>query len=188
MLTVGRVAFEKNISFLISMLERLRLAIPDVLLVIAGEGPALAALRRDVEAAGSPGTYASSATSTARGSSSIATEARTPSCSRRVRRRRPRAAEAMALGVPVVSTAIMGTRFVLDGPAARSSSRRTRSSSPQRSRSCFAIPASGQARRRSLGICRIALVEPSHGERLLGFYSGVAARAPAREPIHASAA
>ena len=38
-----------------SVLERVRQAIPDVLLVIAGEGPALPALRRDVEARGLAG-------------------------------------------------------------------------------------------------------------------------------------
>jgi glycosyltransferase involved in cell wall biosynthesis len=43
---VGRVAHEKNIEFLLEMLTELRSALPDVLLVIAGEGPALPHLRR----------------------------------------------------------------------------------------------------------------------------------------------
>ncbi len=43
---VGRVAFEKNIDFLLRMLVKVRQRIPDVLLVIAGEGPALKPLRR----------------------------------------------------------------------------------------------------------------------------------------------
>ena len=51
-LTVGRVAFEKNIGFLVSVLERLCIAMPEALLVIAGEGPALPALQRDVAARG----------------------------------------------------------------------------------------------------------------------------------------
>ena len=45
MLYVGRVAHEKNIDFLLRMADVLRKQQPDVLLVIAGEGPALASLR-----------------------------------------------------------------------------------------------------------------------------------------------
>jgi 1,2-diacylglycerol 3-alpha-glucosyltransferase len=48
-LFVGRVAHEKNIDFLLTMLFELTIKIPDVLLVIAGEGPAEAQLRRIVE-------------------------------------------------------------------------------------------------------------------------------------------
>jgi 1,2-diacylglycerol 3-alpha-glucosyltransferase len=43
---VGRVAFEKNIDFLLHMLVRVRTRHPGVLLVIAGEGPALEHLKR----------------------------------------------------------------------------------------------------------------------------------------------
>ncbi len=43
---VGRAAFEKNIGFLLRMLTRVRVRHPDVLLVIAGEGPALPDLKR----------------------------------------------------------------------------------------------------------------------------------------------
>jgi 1,2-diacylglycerol 3-alpha-glucosyltransferase len=43
---VGRVAFEKNIDFLLRALVGVRRRIPDVLLVIAGEGPARKHLRR----------------------------------------------------------------------------------------------------------------------------------------------
>jgi glycosyltransferase involved in cell wall biosynthesis len=42
---VGRVAFEKNIDFLLRMLLQVRVRHPDVLLLIAGEGPALSHLR-----------------------------------------------------------------------------------------------------------------------------------------------
>lgn len=45
-LYVGRVAFEKNISFLLHMAVELREMQPDVLLVIAGEGPAERSLRQ----------------------------------------------------------------------------------------------------------------------------------------------
>lgn len=45
-LYVGRVAHEKNIDFLIRVMQRLRQTLPDALLLIAGEGPALANLKR----------------------------------------------------------------------------------------------------------------------------------------------
>jgi glycosyltransferase involved in cell wall biosynthesis len=52
LLYVGRVAFEKNISFLLKVLVRVRQDIPDVLLVVAGEGPALSSLRHEVDRLG----------------------------------------------------------------------------------------------------------------------------------------
>ena len=52
LLYVGRVAHEKNIGFLISVLAHLRTAHPDALLLIAGEGPALPALRMQADAQG----------------------------------------------------------------------------------------------------------------------------------------
>jgi glycosyltransferase involved in cell wall biosynthesis len=45
-LFVGRVAFEKNIDFLLRMTVELRKRQPDILLLVAGEGPALESLRR----------------------------------------------------------------------------------------------------------------------------------------------
>ncbi|MBS1229661.1 MAG: glycosyltransferase family 4 protein [Proteobacteria bacterium] len=47
-LFVGRVAHEKNIGFLLDAIESARVALPDLLLVIAGEGPALPHLRQSV--------------------------------------------------------------------------------------------------------------------------------------------
>ncbi len=44
---VGRVAHEKNIGFLLKVAARVRRDVPDVLLVVAGEGPALAGLRQE---------------------------------------------------------------------------------------------------------------------------------------------
>jgi glycosyltransferase involved in cell wall biosynthesis len=48
LLFVGRVAHEKNIGFLLKVLERVRQDVPNILFVIAGEGPALAGLEADV--------------------------------------------------------------------------------------------------------------------------------------------
>jgi 1,2-diacylglycerol 3-alpha-glucosyltransferase len=49
LLFVGRAAHEKNIGFLLQMLVALRRRRPDVLLMIAGEGPALADLRAQAQ-------------------------------------------------------------------------------------------------------------------------------------------
>ena len=46
LLFVGRIAHEKNIGFLLDALAHIKQTHPDVLLVLAGEGPASAALRR----------------------------------------------------------------------------------------------------------------------------------------------
>ncbi len=43
---VGRVAFEKNIGFLLNVLANLQSSIPDILLLIAGEGPAVKDLQQ----------------------------------------------------------------------------------------------------------------------------------------------
>jgi len=111
---IGRVAHEKNIAFLLDVLHAVRRVVPDVLLVIAGEGPALPSLRRralalrlernirflgylrrgpdlsDCYCAGDVFIFAS------------ATETQGLVL-----------LEAMTLGVPVVSTAVMGTRDIL---------------------------------------------------------------------------
>ncbi len=46
LLFLGRVAFEKNIGFLLDMLQHVKSQLPDVLLLITGEGPALNALQQ----------------------------------------------------------------------------------------------------------------------------------------------
>jgi glycosyltransferase involved in cell wall biosynthesis len=111
---IGRVAYEKNIDFLFKVLLEVRRALPEVLLVIAGEGPALEHLKsqarhlelennllfvgyldRDTTLlecylAGNAFVFAS-----------------------RTETQGLVLLEAMALGVPVVSTAVMGTRDIL---------------------------------------------------------------------------
>jgi 1,2-diacylglycerol 3-alpha-glucosyltransferase len=49
MLFVGRVAHEKNIGFLLRVVDRIRHEIPDILFVLAGEGPALKSLKNEVK-------------------------------------------------------------------------------------------------------------------------------------------
>jgi glycosyltransferase involved in cell wall biosynthesis len=51
-LFVGRAAYEKNIGFLLEMMALVSRQRPDLMLVIAGEGPALPALRRQAGALG----------------------------------------------------------------------------------------------------------------------------------------
>ena len=111
---IGRLAHEKNIGFLLEVLSAVRTQVPQVLLVIAGEGPALESLRKQATRLGlndnllfagylqrgvdlwdcfccGDAFVFSSATET-QGLVLL---------------------EAMTLGVPVVSTAVMGTIDIL---------------------------------------------------------------------------
>ena len=111
---IGRVAHEKNIDFLIKMLTHVWQEIPDILLLIAGEGPAVNKLKRlsvrlglkdnvlfvgyqdrltelnDCYSCGDAFVFAS-----------------------RTETQGLVLLESMSLGIPVVSTAIMGTRDIL---------------------------------------------------------------------------
>ena len=113
---ISRVAHEKNIDFILEALVTVRETVPDVLLVIAGEGPALGHLKKlssrlgldghvlyvgyldrdkgllDCYCAGDVFVFAS-----------------------RTETQGLVLLEALALGVPVVSTAVMGTADVLKG-------------------------------------------------------------------------
>jgi 1,2-diacylglycerol 3-alpha-glucosyltransferase len=110
----GRLAFEKNCEFLLHMLVRVKAEVPEVLLVIAGEGPARKQLQalagrlglteqvrfigylnrdgslEDFYAAGDAFVFAS-----------------------RTETQGLVLLESQALGTPVISTAVMGTREVL---------------------------------------------------------------------------
>ena len=114
MLLVGRVAHEKNIGFLLRVLAEVVRRVPTVLFVVAGEGPALPGLRR--------------ATAEARLESHVLfvgyLDRRGPllDCYRaadvfvfasRTETQGLVLLESLALGVPVVSTAVLGTKEVL---------------------------------------------------------------------------
>lgn len=114
LLHVGRVAFEKNIGFLLRMVKQVRMTVADVLFVIAGEGPALPSLRREAQVLGLVDNVLFVG--------NMDRETTLLDCYRaadvkvfasRTETQGLVLLEAMALGVPVVSTAIMGTKDVL---------------------------------------------------------------------------
>ena len=114
LLHVGRVAFEKNISFLLRMVKQVKTTVEDVLFVIAGEGPALHSLRREAQDLGLSDNVLFVG--------NMDRESTLLDCYRaadvkvfasRTETQGLVLLEAMALGVPVVSTAVMGTKDVL---------------------------------------------------------------------------
>ena len=111
---IGRIAFEKNIDFLLRMLVRVKQALPEVLLVVAGEGPALADLKRQAAELDLQG-HILFVGYLSRGDALL-------DCYRagdvfvfasRTETQGLVLLEAMALELPVVSTAMMGTRDIL---------------------------------------------------------------------------
>jgi len=112
---VGRVAFEKNIDFLLRVLVQVRSRIPEVLLVIAGEGPALKHLRRlaaRLEVAGSVLFVGYQDRKQAlldcyRAGDIFVFASHTETQGLVL-------LESMALGLPVVAPAILGTKDILD--------------------------------------------------------------------------
>ena len=111
---VGRVAFEKNLDFLLHVTETVRRKRPDVLFVVAGEGPARARLERAVAKRG--------LADNVRFVGYLERKTELPACycaadvfvfASRTETQGLVLLEAMALGVPVVALAAMGTRDVL---------------------------------------------------------------------------
>lgn len=116
LLFVGRVAFEKNIDFLLRALQQSVAQIPDLLLVIAGEGPALSPLKKLSAKLGLQENVLFVGY--------LDRDGALPDCYRaadafvfasRTETQGLVLLEAMALGVPVISTAVMGTHDIV-GP------------------------------------------------------------------------
>jgi 1,2-diacylglycerol 3-alpha-glucosyltransferase len=114
LLYVGRVAFEKNIDFLLRMFVRLRARRPDALFVIAGEGPALVHLQRLARELGIQAQV--------RFIGYLDRRTELPDCyaagdafvfASRTETQGLVLLEAMAQGTPVVSIAELGTRSIL---------------------------------------------------------------------------
>lgn len=114
LLFVGRVAHEKNIGFLLKVVEQARKAIPNVLFVIAGEGPARDSLVQNVKALDIGANVMfigyldrhTELNSCYRSADIFIFSSRTETQGLVL-------LEAMAQGIPVVSTAELGTRDVL---------------------------------------------------------------------------
>lgn len=115
LVTIGRLAYEKNVDFLLRTLVRVIQSVPDVLLVIAGEGPAEESLRRLCVDLGLAGHVlfvgyldrGGDLLDCYRAADAFVFASRTETQGLVL-------LEAMALAVPVVSTAVMGTRDILD--------------------------------------------------------------------------
>jgi glycosyltransferase involved in cell wall biosynthesis len=114
MVHVGRVAHEKNICFLLQVLHAVAQRIPDILLLIAGEGPARKELETTAQALGLAENLAFVGY--------LKRDGELQDCycagdifvfASRTETQGLVLLEAMALGVPVVSTAVMGTKEVL---------------------------------------------------------------------------
>jgi glycosyltransferase involved in cell wall biosynthesis len=111
---ISRVAHEKNIDFILRMLSHVVRTVPDVLLVIAGEGPALGHLKAMVERLGLRANvqfvgYLDRSTTLLdcyRAGHAFVFASRTETQGLVL-------LEALALGTPVISTAVMGTADVL---------------------------------------------------------------------------
>lgn len=111
---VGRVADEKNIGFLLDVVAHLRHRLSEVLLLIAGEGPASDRLRRRVVRDGLQDHVWFAGYLSRRGELQDCYRAGDVFVfASRTETQGLVLLEAMALGVPVVSTAVMGTRDVL---------------------------------------------------------------------------
>jgi len=117
---VGRVAHEKNIDFLLDMLVELRPRLPGVLLALAGEGPAVPHLRRRVRELG--------LADAVQFVGYLRRDGELQDCyaagdlfvfASRTETQGLVLLEALALGVPVVALAVLGTReIVLPGRGA----------------------------------------------------------------------
>lgn len=111
---VGRIAFEKNIDFLLRVLVAVKAQVPEVLLLVAGEGPARRPLQAMAEQLG--------LAEQVRFLGYLSRNGPLEDCysagdvfifASRTETQGLVVLEALALGIPVVSTAVMGTREVL---------------------------------------------------------------------------
>lgn len=114
MLFVGRVAFEKNIGFLLEATDIARKTIPGIMLIVAGEGPALKTIEKQIKSM--------RLESNAMLIGYMDRETQLRDCysaadafvfASRTETQGLVLLEAMAAGLPVISTAHMGTRDIL---------------------------------------------------------------------------
>jgi glycosyltransferase involved in cell wall biosynthesis len=118
LLFVGRVAHEKNIDFLIKVVDQIRKEVADILFVIAGEGPARAGLEQEVRRlALGQNVHFIGYLDRHTELNSCYSAADIFIFSSRTETQGLVLLEAMAQGLPVVSTAELGTRDVLQDGA-----------------------------------------------------------------------
>jgi len=111
---IGRVAHEKNIGFLVHMFRRVLAQVPEALLVIAGEGPAREGLRAQVASLGlSAQVHFAGYLERDTALLDCYAAADVFVFASRTETQGLVLLEAMAQGVPVVSTAELGTRSIL---------------------------------------------------------------------------
>jgi len=115
MLYLGRVAHEKNINFLLNVVARVKQTVSNVLFIIAGEGPAINALKKLVAHL--------HIADNVMFIGNLSREKELPDCyaaanvfvfASRTETQGLVLLESMAAGTPVVSTAVMGTADVLE--------------------------------------------------------------------------
>lgn len=113
-LVLGRVAFEKNLSFLVRMFARLHVQLPSALLLVAGEGPARGPLEREARSlALGDGVMFIGNLERGAALADCYAAADVFVFASRTETQGLTLLEAMAQGRPVVSTACLGTRSVL---------------------------------------------------------------------------
>jgi len=184
MLYVGRVAHEKNISFLLRMALQVKQARPDVLFVIAGEGPAMERLRKETTALGLQAHVRfigyldrKSQLNDCYSMADLFVFASTTETQGLV------LLEAMAQGVPVVAVAEMGTRSILAEGKGAAIAPLEETGFAQR---VLALLSDAKSRK-ALGeeAHRYALGWSSRqmAERMLGFYRRVIADSEGRGPV-----
>jgi glycosyltransferase involved in cell wall biosynthesis len=114
LLFVGRIVHEKNIDFLLQIVANIKHTIPDIVFILAGEGPAEPHLRQQMVHLG--------LTDNLHFVGNLQTQQELLDCyssgdvfifASRTETQGLVLLEAMALGIPVVSTAKMGTRDIL---------------------------------------------------------------------------
>ena len=114
LLFIGRIVHEKNIGFLLEVLAEIRSTIPDVLFTLAGEGPAEEHLRREVGRLGlNDNLHFIGNLPSLQDLLDCYCSADVFIFASRTETQGLVLLEAMALGVPVVSTARMGTCDIL---------------------------------------------------------------------------
>jgi glycosyltransferase involved in cell wall biosynthesis len=180
---VGRLAFEKNIDFLLRMLARVKAQVPEVLLLVAGEGPARRGLERQARSLG--------LTDNTFFVGYLDREGPLEDCycagdafifASNTETQGLVLLEALALGVPVVSTAVMGTKEVLVEGRGCLIAEEDEQDFADKCLRLLADPDLRSALSRAAVTYASTWAAPALADRLLEFYREVLAAAPQTHP------